>query len=609
MCGIAGIFNYQKKAFDDKINYENMLNTMHRRGPDQNGVYTEDGLALLHARLSIVDLEHGKQPMTFQDYVLVYNGELYNTDELRDELISLGYTFEGHSDTEVLLKSYAQWKERCVEKLNGIFAFAVWSKKSKTLFMARDRVGVKPFFFVNKDHCFYFASEIKTLLAHPNIPAQIDVRGIAEIMLIGPGRTPGFGVFKNIQELKPGHYAIIHDNTFEITPYFTLQDRVHTDSFDETVSKVSYLVQDAIEKQLVSDVPIATFLSGGLDSSIISSVASSYLKKQGKRLKTFSVGYKENEKYFKANKFQPNSDAYYIQLMVEHLDSDHHEILLDSKDLVDALFAAVDARDLPGMADVDSSLLLFCNKIKEHVTVALSGECADELFGGYPWFRDKDIRMRDGFPWAQSTRYRSSFLKETWRKKIDAETYVNDLYQQTLAEVPKIKDIDEEEGRMREMSVLNMKWFMQTLLDRKDRMSMYNSLEVRVPFCDMRILDYLYSVPWSFKDYRGREKGLLREAMKDWLPEEVLHRKKSPYPKTFHPEYRAAVEKLLKEIIQDETSPLLQIVDKEKLITLLHEDRSIPWYGQLMTTPQTIAYFVQVNYWLKKFNIEIVDEI
>lgn len=606
MCGIAGVFHYHDQPLDSN-NYETMLKTMKRRGPDQQGIYSEESIALLHARLSIVDLEHGKQPMHFQDYVLIYNGELYNTNELRDELIALGYTFESHSDTEVLLKCYAHWKEKCVEKLNGIFAFAVWSKTSKTLFIARDRIGVKPFFFVNKDQCFYFASEIKTLLAHPDIPAQIDAHGIAEIMLIGPGRTPGFGVFKHIQELKPGHYGIINQHSFEIKPYFTLQDRVHTDNFDETVAKVSYLVQDAIERQLVSDVPVATFLSGGLDSSIISSVASSYLKKQGKRLKTFSVGYKENEKYFKASKFQPNSDAYYIQQMTQYLQSDHHEIILDSKDLVDSLFEAVDARDLPGMADVDSSLLLFCKKIKEHVTVALSGECADELFGGYPWFRDKEIRMQEGFPWAQSTKYRSQFLKDKWREKIDAEAYVNELYEQTLAQVPKVEGIDEEEGRMREMFVLNIKWFMQTLLDRKDRMSMYNSLEVRVPFCDMRILDYLYSVPWSMKDYKGREKGLLREAMKDWLPEEVLHRKKSPYPKTFHPEYRAAVEKLLQDIIDDESSPLLQIVKKEKLEELLKEDRAIPWYGQLMTTPQTIAYFVQINYWMKKFKIEIVE--
>ena len=273
------------------------------------------------------------------------------------------------------------------------------------------------------------------------------------------------------------------------------------------------LLLDSIRRQLVSDVPVCTFLSGGLDSSLISSVAASELKRQGKVLDTFSVDYRDNEKYFRKSRFQPNSDPEYIRKMAEYLGTEHHWVIIDTPELVDALDEAVDARGLPGMADVDSSLLLFCREIKKFGTVALSGECADEIFGGYPWYRDKDIRMTDGFPWAQSTAYRKRFLCDDYAGRIDAEEYVYSAYRKTADYAEKLATDSDVDYRMREMTQLNFDWFMQTLLDRKDRMSMYSGLEVRVPFCDYRIAEYLYNVKWEYKDWQGREKGLLREAM------------------------------------------------------------------------------------------------
>ena len=320
---------------------------------------------------------------------------------------------------------------------------------------------------------------------------------------------------------------------------------------------------------------------------------------------TFSVTYDNNEKYFKENKFQPNRDSEFIKKMVKYLDCEHHLITLSNKDLANALFDAVDARDLPGMSDVDSSLLLFCKEIKKHCTVALSGECADEIFGGYPWYRDKEIRAINGFPWAQSTQYRKTFLKTDF-KILDAEDYVYSRYKNTLINTSKIQGISPLGARMKEMMKLNLDWFMQTLLDRKDRMSMYNALEVRVPFCDYRIAEYLYSVPWKYKDYKSYEKGLLRQAMRDILPEEVLWRKKSPYPKTHNPEYLKLVSEMLSEIIENPASKIFKFIKKEELQKLLNTEENEPWYGQLMTTPQTIAYFVQINYWLEKYNITII---
>ena len=610
MCGIAGQFNFNNKNMDIyKEVLEIMQQTMNRRGPDQKGIYMGENIGLVHSRLAVVDIENGIQPMRYvndnEEYVLVYNGELYNTEDIRKDLINKRHDFNGHSDTEVVLHAYVEYKEKCVELFNGIFAFAIWEKHNNRLFIARDRIGVKPFFYVCKKDKFLFASEIKTLLAHPEVESKIGLEGLAEIMFIGPGRTPGQGIFKQIEELLPGECGYVdNDGKIDKKIYWSLVDKPHKDNLKQTIEKVRFLVIDSIERQLVSDVKVCTFLSGGLDSSIISAVADMYYDKNNKQLDTVSVGYVNNAKYFKASKFQPNSDEEYIQIMRRHLKGKNHIIELDTPELVRGLYTAVDARDVPGMADVDSSLLLFCKDIKKIATVGLSGECADEIFGGYPWFRDKDIRERYGFPWAQSTEYRASFLRKDMREKINPYEYVDERYKKTLRETSVMDCRNSEEKRMKEMINLNFKWFMQTLLDRKDRMSMYNSLEVRVPFCDYRIAEYMYSVPWEYKDYNNTEKGLLRKAMEGLLPEKILWRKKSTYPKTHNPQYLEAVRKELNEVIEDKNAPIHEFIIKEKLVELLNTDNRIPWYGQLMTTPQTIAYLLQFNYWLKKYNVE-----
>lgn len=609
MCGIAGEINL-KSGVELKEYHQNMLKSLSRRGPDDHGIYKTGEAVLIHSRLAVIDPIGGKQPMTAyhagEEYTICYNGELYNTEEMRKELTALGERFETHTDTEVVLKSFIRLGEKAVEKFNGIFAFAIYNKRKKELFLARDKMGVKPLFYAVRDGGLIFASELKTLLLHPKIKPEIDKNGICELLFMGPGRTPGQGVFKDVFEIKAGHFAVFGKSEFIEKKYFCLKDTENNDSEKEVIEKVRFLVKDAISRQLISDVPVGTFLSGGLDSSIISALAARHFNSMGERLKTFSVSYKDNDKYFKTSKFQPNADDEYIKIMVDHLKSDHTNVVLDTEDIVDALYSAVDARDLPGMADVDSSLLLFCKEIKNHVTVALSGECADEIFGGYPWYRDEKIRSRYGFPWAQSTLYRQGFLRKEISNQINGEEYVTKRYEGTINATHKREGLSSLESRMREMVFLNTNWFMQTLLDRKDRMSMYSGLEVRVPFCDYRIAEYLYTVPWEIKDLRGREKGLLRTAMEGVLPESVLWRKKSPYPKTHNPAYLNAVRNILKSILENPNAPIFELVDKSALNALLTTDRAEPWYGQLMTTPQTIAYMIMLNYWMDKFKIKIV---
>lgn len=604
MCAIAGILGL---PYDANI-LDAFLRTMLHRGPDGTGSYMERECCLLHSRLAIVDPVGGKQPMSLrwggEEYVLTYNGELYNTQELRDTLTAAGHEFITHSDTEVVLHAYAQWKDACVDRFNGIFAFGVWEKNKKRLFLARDRMGVKPLFYTRFYGGMLFASEIKTLLAYPNIQAELDREGAAQILLLGPGRMPGSGVLKNIYELMPGCCGYYTRTGWKWWRYWKLRDREHKDSFEETAECVRYLVTDAIKRQMVSDVPIGTFLSGGLDSSLISAICAREMN--GQPLNTFSVDYENNDKYFVPGKFQPNSDSAYIAIMQQAIKSNHHLTVLKPDELIDALIAATAARDLPGMADVDISLLLFCKEIRKDVKMALSGECADEIFGGYPWYRDPEVRAYSGFPWAQNTRQRAIFLNKDIAATVDAESFVGDLYSSTLAQCDILPEAAPIERRMKEMVNLNQNWFMQTLLERKDRMSMACGLEVRVPFCDYRIAEYLYGVPWAFKDYQGKEKGLLRYAMEGILPDDVLWRKKSPYPKTYDPRYLDGVSRLLSDILERNDAPVFGIVDRDALKGLLAQEFTWPWYGQLMKLPQTIAFMLQINYWLEHYKVKIL---
>lgn len=608
MCGISGACCLDKHPKKEEC-LSGMLRSMRRRGPDARGIKITENAILFHTRLIVVDPENGAQPMTCREngleYTIVYNGELYNTEELRSELSAEGVFFFGRSDTEVVLKSYIRWGEKCLSRFNGIFAFAIWENTERTLFFARDRMGVKPFFYALKNDTFLFASEIKTILEYPDVEPVVDREGIVDLLFIGPGRTPGCAVFRDIHELKPGCFGTYSKGGLQISSYWNLKDRVHTETPEETVEHVRYLVTDAIRRQLVSDVPLGTFLSGGLDSSIISAVAAEEYRNRGQQLDTFSVTYTDNMKYFRTSRFQPSTDEPYIRQMVRFLGSNHHTFVVDNEQLAYALKTAVDARDLPGMADIDSSLLLFCEEIKKYVTVALSGECADEIFGGYPWYRDEKIRSAYGFPWAQTTAMRQKFLAPRFRDLIDGEAEVSSRYEKTLAETDKIPGLSPQESRLREMVRMNMFWFMQTLLTRKDRMSMYHGLEVRVPFCDHRIAEYMYSVPWEMKESGGMEKGLLRRAVKGLLPDEIRLRKKSPYPKTHNPQYAAVVSRMLKEIIDDTDAPIFELVSRDALKGLLGNEFSEPWYGQLMTGPQTMAYMIQLNYWLEKYRVRI----
>lgn len=609
MCGIGGFVDYERDARRGGPILHGMKRTLTPRGPDAEGTYFDEDAALVHRRLIVIDPEGGKQPMHSPDRntIIIYNGELYNTPELRTELMSRGHEFVGHSDTEVLLHAYLEWKTDAFSRLNGIFAFAIWEKRERRLTLCRDRLGVKPLFFAPIRNGLTFGSTIDTVLCHPEIEPVIDEDGLRTLLLLGPARPPESGVFRQIKSLLPGHFAVLTPENFTDHVYWQLEAHEHEDDLPTTIERTHTLICDAARRQLVSDVPLACFLSGGLDSSILSMLAAKDYAARGETLHTWSVDYRDNDKYFTKSIFQPNSDDTYIDQMVDFLGTHHHRVVLEPEALCAALLPATDARALPGMADVDSSLLLFCAAVKRGgTTVCLSGECADELFGGYPWYHREEILFEDTFPWSRSVGLRLGLLTPDAVR--NGEEFVRQHYRDTCDRAPKLSSDDKKAARMREMFVLNLDWFMATLLDRKDRMSMYSGLEVRVPFCDHRIVEYAYNMPWDFKSLEGREKGIVRRAFADELPKEIVYRKKSPYPKTFHPVYTRLCADYVCRIFEDNTSVAASLFDRNAVQKLMQRPESLaePWFGQLMRTPQIFAYIIQLDRWFRHYHVKIV---
>lgn len=638
MCGIAGFCDFTKDLRNEYEMYENIVSCMGKqlshRGPDDFNTLVDDNVALAHARLAVIDIEGGKQPMTklsagediklldhsfcrrkcplrimdsFARYSIVYNGEIYNTKELKDELVKKGYDFDTKSDTEVIINAYIEYGTKVADKLNGIYAFAIWDSKVRRLFLCRDRFGVKPLFYTRFDNKIIFASEIKSILTYPGIEAVVDRQGMCDLFATGPARRQGDAVFKNIKELPAACALVAMKEGYKVYRYYKIPTYEHCFDYNTTVRDTANLLYDSIKRQMTSDVGICTLLSGGVDSSLVSAIVAGEMAKEGKQLSTYSFDYVDNSKYFTASAFQPSEDRPYVDVMKEHINSNHRYLFCDSKGLYDALFAAVRAKDMPGMADVDSSMLHFCRQIKENHTVCLSGECADEIFGGYPWFNDEQVFKENVFPWSKNIDYRESILKKDIVNEIRMREFADECYEETIMNTPVLQGENETQKRRRQIFYLNIVWFMQTLLERKDRMTMASGLEVRVPFADYRLVEYVYNVPWEYKCKDGVVKSLLRDSGARFLPKSVMERKKSPYPKTYNPEYDALLKNALYKILEDKERPLNKIIDVTTVRNLLSQPMQYqrPWFGQLMALPQLYAYLIQTNYWLEEYKVKV----
>ncbi|QDY80035.1 asparagine synthase (glutamine-hydrolyzing) [Streptomyces qinzhouensis] len=614
MCGITGWVDYDRDltAGEARAALAAMTATMACRGPDAEGDWVSRHAALGHRRLAVIDLPGGRQPMTVVESgrtlaALTFSGEIYNYRELRRELESLGHTFRTSGDTEVVLRAYLAWGDLFPTRLNGMYALAVWNPDAQELLLVRDRCGIKPLYYARTDQGVLFGSEPKALLAHPAIEPRVTVDGFRE--LLGLVKTPGHAVYDGMREVRPGHLIKVTKRGATEERYWALRAKEHTDGLDDTISTVRSLLEQAVTAQLAADVPLCSLLSGGLDSSAITALAAR--QRRHSKLRSFAIDFAHQERDFAADPVHLDADRPYARALAAHAGTDHTDVTLITSGMTDRRIRreALRARDLPaGLGDFDVSAALLFKAVREHSTVALSGEGADELFGGYFWCHDPQAVAADTFPWhaaidlytkggfgdaPMSTR----LLDPGLVAELDLPRYRDDRYRDALAEVPRTEPADRHERRMREITYLHLTRFLPMLLDRKDRMSMATGLEVRVPFCDHRLAQYVFNIPWAMQTFDGREKSVLRAAVRDLLPEVVLNRPKNPYPTVQDPEYGSALRAGLTEIAHDPAAPVRDLLDPAAVGQALSAD----------TDPKDVRYATELvldlNTWLSDYRV------
>ncbi|WP_416482922.1 asparagine synthase (glutamine-hydrolyzing) [Streptomyces sp. CL12] len=574
MCGITGWVSFDRDLSAEATTLHAMTETMACRGPDDRGTWTEGPAALGHRRLAIIDLPGGRQPMSLATpegtVALVYSGETYNFTELRRELTDRGHRFTTDSDTEVVLHAYVEWGDAFAERLNGMYAFAIWDGRRDKLVMIRDRMGIKPFYYYRTPDGVLFGSEPKAILANPLARPRVTLDGLRELLVMI--KTPGHAVWDGMREVEPGTVVTVDRSGLSTRVYWRLQTRPHEDDRDTTVATVRTLLDDIVRRQLVADVPRCTLLSGGLDSSAMTAIAARQLAEQGQTVRSFAVDFVGQTENFVADELRGTPDTPFVHDVARSSGTDHQDIVLDAEALADPAVReqVIRARDLPaGFGDMDASLLLLFRAIRQKSTVALSGESADEVFGGYLQFFDEDARSADTFPWL--VRFGRHFgddsdvLRTDLVKQLDLERYTADGYRTAVAGIERLAGESDFEFRMRQICHLHLTRFVRILLDRKDRMSMATGLEVRVPFCDHRLVEYVFNTPWALKSFDGREKSLLREAAKDVLPQSVYDRVKSPYPSTQDPRYARALQAQAKDLLARPSHRVFDLVDRDRV--------------------------------------------
>lgn len=598
MSGISGIVN-PKYGVKDKAAACTAMTGALCRTKNKNGIKNavfEN--AVFSSEGAVEKIYDGKR------YFAAFDGEIYNRKEIEVYLSERSMIKGNEGDAELVLNLYLCSPNGFLKKINGIFSVAVWNESLNELVLARDRFGIKPLYYSVLGGTLYFSSEIKGLLASGDVKPVIKKDGILHMFSIGPAVEQGNGVLSGIYEIPPSTVATYSRYGVKAYRYWNLESKRHTDSFEETCERVEQLVSFAVKSQIkaTSKKP-CFFLSGGLDSSIITALGAEEFPQ---KTDTFSVRYAENEDFFVPNGFQPASDDGFIELMSKHFSTNHTVVEISREQLFERLFDAVTARDCPGMADIDSSLLIFCEKIGENYQNAMSGECADEVFGGYPWFYKKDLLCANTFPWSTNTDIRENIINKNIAGCEEVKNYIGLRYQKSTSETPVFGGDTKEEMLQRQMSHINLNWFMYSLGARSERCGAFGGVNIRMPFCDYKLIEYVWNIPYGIKAAGGREKGILREAFKKRLPEEIFLRKKSPYPKTHHPKYEALVRERLKEILSGDT-PLKKIADEKYIWSLLEEksDYAKPWFGQLMALPQLFGYLLQIDFWLKKYKIKI----
>lgn len=607
MCGITGWVDFERDLSSEHRTLRRMTATMERRGPDAAGVWLAEHVGLGHRRLAVIDVENGHQPMTADDQrghpvVLVHSGEVYNYRQLRRTLEQQGHRFTTASDTEVVLRAYLQWNEAFVTRLFGMYALAIWDARTESLLLVRDRLGIKPLYYYRLRTGVLFGSEPKAILAHPLVEPVADADGLRE--LFATVKTPGEAVFRGMREVRPAHLVRVRRAGLDEERYWSIPAYEHPDDRPTTIRRTRELLERSVREQLVSDVPLCTLLSGGLDSSVVTALAQRELhERDAGPVASYAVELSAGDGGFRPDAIRPTPDGRFVHEVVNRVGCAHRDIVLDHRQLADgrAREATLTARDLPPMGEMDTSLYLLFSAVRERATVALSGEGADELFGGYAWYHDRRAIGAGTFPWLVAARDLGRYsMFDASFAGLDMAGYHADRYADAMAEVPRLPGEKGVERRMREVTHLHLTRFLQTPLDRKDRMSMAVGLEVRVPYCDHRLVEYVFNVPWAIRSLAGREKGLLRAAASDLLPPAVTTRRKTPYPTVQDPAYHHALRDAVTALLADRTAPVLQLVRRPVVRALA----AMPASGAEVVR-LGLERILALNDWLERYRIRL----
>jgi asparagine synthase (glutamine-hydrolysing) len=615
MCGINGLFYLDPARQVEAEVVNQMRAAASHRGPDDHGVYLRGNVGLGFNRLSIIDLSGGRQPMTNEDETvwIVFNGEIYNFESLHRDLAGRGHRFRTRSDTEAIVHAWEEYGEGCVEKLRGMFAFAIWDERRRLLFAARDRLGIKPFYYFADGEQFAFASELKSLLEAPGIPREIDPAALGEYLrrryVIAPNT-----ILKGIRKLQPGHTITVTGEGCTVRKYWDVPlDEPIEINEPEAIAQTGAILEESLRLHLVSDVPLGAFLSGGIDSSCMVALMAKFMLKPGAaNIQTFSIGYDS-----------PESELSYARIVADRFRTDHHELRLTPVAFRDILPKIVWHMDEP-VGDPASIPLYYLSAFaRQHVTVALSGEGSDELFGGYPIYRRMlGFERVNRLPLAaqslvnQAGRVLAAVSGDTKVRKyaemlgrplerryggvggLFSETQAQRLY---LATGPPFDSVAEAYQNcahlppLSRMSYVDIKtWLADDLLVKADRMSMAHSLELRVPFLDHHLVEFAARLPERLKVRGGVTKYLLKKWAEPVLPREIIHRPKKGFPVPTKSWFRGDLSGFARETLLDSAGIAREFLSPHEVEHLLEmhsrEDRS-----------EQIYSLIVLNHWRRQF--------
>lgn len=549
-----------------------------------------------------------KEKSFFMDGCYIqFEGTIFNAKEIGQRLRNDGRAV-GEDLESILLAAFHAYGPDMAKQLEGTFAFSIVDRQRETIWLFRDPIGVQTLYYTLQNGVLIYSSCLDKILKYPGMQAQIDREGLCELLGMGPARTPGKTPFKGIYELPPGSILKYSGRGLQIQQYWKLRTLEHHEDEEQTIERTAELLERAIITQTdavtksMDGKDAAVLLSGGLDSSYVAAVYQKKKNTQGK-IYTYSLDFPESKEYFSPNEYQPELDRPYVDMMVRHLQSHHNYIWCGLQQQVEGLLPAMRNHDLPCMADIQSTLDYFCMEVGKEQKAILTGECADEIFGGYPWFHVPELMNQEGFAWSLDLKPRTDVLTADCNEKLHLNDYVMEQYLSACNDIAYLPNETEQDRTLRRNAYLTIQYFMQTLIRRTAVSARMAEITPLVPFADPQVVEYAYNIPWAFKKKDGVRKYILRQAAKPYLPEGVANRAKSPYPKNYHPSYMGMLMDKVKEM-EEGPCPIYEFVDKKALLATEEMDR--PWFGQLMKKTQMIAYYLQVNAWLVEYNVNIV---